>query len=155
MLVSGVAAGEITPAIVFCSRFPQVLLMVAGSGLVSAIGQAFIFVMITNFDSLLVSVVTTARKFISILLSVAWFGHNITPFQWLAIATVFVGIGMEINAERSSSKSKQEPPQSQQSPATGVQTTTCTVSATVEPRFGQIRRTAAGVKDGQPPTHQH
>jgi UDP-galactose transporter B1 len=51
--------------------------------------------MISHFDSLTLVTVTVTRKMITMILSVVWFGHKITPMQWAGVGLVFGGIGGE------------------------------------------------------------
>jgi UDP-galactose transporter B1 len=47
------------------------------------------------FGSLLLVTVTVTRKMLTMILSVVWFGHRLTGMQWLGVALVFSGIGVE------------------------------------------------------------
>jgi UDP-galactose transporter B1 len=58
----------------------------------SAIGQIFIFCTITWYTPVLCTTITTTRKFLTILLSVYWFGHAFAIRQWVGIALVFGGL---------------------------------------------------------------
>lgn len=52
----------------------------------------FIYTMIINFGSLMCSIVTTTRKFFTVLASIALFGHAISTQQILGAALVFSGL---------------------------------------------------------------
>lgn len=106
MLATTAATGEGVRAARFCAEFPAALGMVVGSALVSAVGQSFIFVMIARFDALLCSTVTTVRKFCSILMSVLWFKHPLTPAQWASVVFVFGGIALGLVQKKGKGKSK-------------------------------------------------
>jgi len=58
----------------------------------SAFGQSFIYLALLEFGSLVLSVVTTVRKFFSILFSIVWFRHPISFAQWIGIGLVFMGL---------------------------------------------------------------
>lgn len=58
----------------------------------AASGQIFIFLTITWYSSLVCTTITTTRKFFTILLSVANFGHVFTTTQWLSVGLVFLGL---------------------------------------------------------------
>uniref|UniRef100_A0A1I8F414 UAA transporter n=1 Tax=Macrostomum lignano TaxID=282301 RepID=A0A1I8F414_9PLAT len=60
--------------------------------LCSALGQLFIFATVVNYGPLNCSLVTTTRKFFTILGSVILFGHPLTNRQWLGTCLVFVGL---------------------------------------------------------------
>ena len=57
-----------------------------------AIGQLFIFWMIESHGSVVNVLVTTTRKFMSIMLSVFWSGTPLLTQQWIGVAMVFAGI---------------------------------------------------------------
>jgi UDP-galactose transporter B1 len=63
--------------------------------LASAVGQTFIFGLLFYFDSLLLTTVTTTRKFLSILLSVALNGHPMSGLQWFSVVMVFGSIAYD------------------------------------------------------------
>lgn len=73
----------------------RVLLDIALFGLCGAIGQVFLFHTLENYGSLILVTVTVTRKMMSMLLSVAWFGHKLSGGQWIGVAAVFGGIGAE------------------------------------------------------------
>lgn len=44
---------------------------------------------------MLLVTVTVTRKMLTMILSVVWFGHSLSPMQWLGVSLVFGGIGVE------------------------------------------------------------
>lgn len=98
-----VVNGELLPALAFCGRNPEVWVYVIGQSLASAVGQLFLYRLIRAFGSLTLSVVTTSRKFYSILLSVAYFGHSLTTLQWTSIFAVFLGLAFDMIAPKARS----------------------------------------------------
>lgn len=50
--------------------------------LASAVGQNFIFYTITSFNPLVMTTITTTRKFFTIVFSVIFYGHAIGTRQW-------------------------------------------------------------------------
>ncbi|KAL4953409.1 UAA transporter [Aspergillus filifer] len=91
---------ELSSAISFLSRHPEVLKNVLGFAACGAIGQLFIFYTLSRFSSLLLVTVTVTRKMLTMLLSVFWFGHALSAGQWLGIGLVFGGIGAEALVQR-------------------------------------------------------
>ena len=80
----------------------------------AALGQIFIFLTIAWFSPVTTTMITTTRKFVTILLSVHVYGHAVTVTQWCAIATVFAGLYVAIfttvqqqQQQRSAHKTKQ------------------------------------------------
>uniref|UniRef100_A0A5K3EQ87 Solute carrier family 35 member B1 n=2 Tax=Mesocestoides corti TaxID=53468 RepID=A0A5K3EQ87_MESCO len=86
------ATGELVPFITFVEHYPHVLLNILLFGVVSAIGQMFIYLMIVNFGSLMCSIVTTTRKFFTVLVSVALFSHTLSTQQIVGASLVFAGL---------------------------------------------------------------
>ncbi len=52
----------------------------------------FIYMMIVNFGSLMCSIVTTTRKFFTVLASVVLFSHTMSNQQMVGAALVFTGL---------------------------------------------------------------
>lgn len=98
---------ELTSAIGFLSRHPDALKNVLGFAACGAVGQLFIFYTLSRFSSLLLVTVTVTRKMLTMLLSVFWFGHSLSPGQWLGISLVFGGIGAEAVVQRQEKKAKE------------------------------------------------
>jgi UDP-galactose transporter B1 len=59
-------------------------------------GQVFIFYTIANFSPLILSIVTTTRKFFTVLVSIIMYNHSMNLYQWMAIGLVFVGVFVEM-----------------------------------------------------------
>jgi drug/metabolite transporter (DMT)-like permease len=57
--------------------------------------QNFIFLTVTAFGPLTTSIITTTRKFFTILASVMLFGNPLLLRQWVGVAMVFVGLGID------------------------------------------------------------
>lgn len=61
----------------------------------SALGQKFVFLTIEAFSALTLTTITTMRKFITILLSVVWYGNELSLWRWGAIGVVLGGVGID------------------------------------------------------------
>lgn len=79
----------------FILRHPRILVDMALFALTSALGQSFIFLTVELFSPLTCSIVTTTRKFFTILASVLVFGHHLDARQWLGVACVIGGIVLD------------------------------------------------------------
>ncbi|XP_059141733.1 solute carrier family 35 member B1-like [Physella acuta] len=90
-----VATGELFEFINFASRYPFVLMNMITFSLASALGQMFIFITVTSFGPLTCSIITTTRKFFTILASVIIFQNPMSIQQWSGTALVFVGLGLD------------------------------------------------------------
>ena len=87
------AGGEIAA---FCLEHPDALRDIITFCICGAVGQLFIFLTIVQFGSLTNTIVTTARKFFSILISTALSGSPLVPLQWAGVACVFAGLAGNI-----------------------------------------------------------
>merc|ERR1719290_498615 len=79
----------------FVSRHPSVLWQMASFSVASALGQFFIFMCVTEFGPLPCSIITTTRKFFTVLASVVFFGNSLITRQWLGTVLVFAGIFLD------------------------------------------------------------
>lgn len=93
-------SGELAQALAFVSRHPPVLYDVLGFAACGAVGQVFIFFTLAKFSSLLLVTITVTRKMLTMLLSVVWFGHTLTPGQWGGVGLVFGGVAAEAGLGR-------------------------------------------------------
>lgn len=92
LLVALVVTGEGLEFIAFSSRHPELIGHLAALALGGAIGQLFIFLMVSGFGPLACSVVTTTRKFFTVLFSVVFFGNTLIFRQWIGAVLVFTGL---------------------------------------------------------------
>ena len=84
--------GEGKEFIVFALKHSELLIHLASLALAGALGQLFIFMMVSHFGPLSCSIVTTTRKFFTVLCSVLFFGNNLSNRQWLGTGLVFAGL---------------------------------------------------------------
>ncbi|XP_065178934.1 solute carrier family 35 member B1-like [Sycon ciliatum] len=95
--------GEVPKFMAFVSRNPAVIKDVLAFCVLSSLGQNFIFMTVTTFGSLVCSLVTTTRKFFTIVFSVILFGNRLVSHQWFGVALVFSGLFIEGMAKRNGS----------------------------------------------------
>ena len=76
----------------FCLEHPAARVQLLLFCLCGAVGQLFIFYTIRTFGSLINTLITTTRKFFSILTSVVWNGNSLAVEQWAAVVLVFTGL---------------------------------------------------------------
>eukprot|EP00918_Siedleckia_nematoides_P059607 GHVU01129981.1.p1 GENE.GHVU01129981.1~~GHVU01129981.1.p1 ORF type:complete len:326 (+),score=11.15 GHVU01129981.1:115-1092(+) len=88
----------------FCYNNPNVIPYIAATCLSAALGQLFIFQCLKNFGSLHLALITTTRKFFSVLLSAIWFRHSISRLQWVCVLTIFGALGMQAVYSKKSKK---------------------------------------------------
>lgn len=92
LAVAVLLTGELFEFIAFASRYPNVILQLALLAVTGALGQLFIFIMVASFGPLACSVVTTTRKFFTVLFSVIFFGNALSSRQWFGAFLVFLGL---------------------------------------------------------------
>lgn len=88
-LIVLIATGELVEVYHFAYRHPELLWHMATFGFAGAIGQMFIYTMVSSFGALANSVTTTVRKFFSVVCSIIFFSHPSTLVQWTGAALVF------------------------------------------------------------------
>ncbi|KAJ8737492.1 hypothetical protein PYW08_000087 [Mythimna loreyi] len=96
LLVGVFLSGEMFTFIVFVSMYPEVIIYLIGIAIVGALGQMFIFYMVAEYGPLPCSVVTTTRKFFTVLMSVIIFGNVLLPRQWFGAVLVFSGLFLDM-----------------------------------------------------------
>lgn len=94
-VILGVAllgTGELFQFVAFSAKYPALWLNLTLLAFTGALGQLFIFMMVSSFGPLSCSVVTTTRKFFTVLCSVILFGNYLAPRQWFGALLVFAGL---------------------------------------------------------------
>lgn len=92
----------------FCMKNTEILYRIAYFALMSAIGQHFIFLTVANFNSLILTTITTTRKFFTILLSVFINRNPLAIEQWGSVFLVLAGLVGEIFDKYTKSKKTQK-----------------------------------------------
>lgn len=91
-----VISTDIFGFISYVQQYPDTLNILVRIGITGTIGQIFIFHTISNFSPLILSMITTTRKFLSVIFSIIVNGHSINLSQGLSIAMVFTGVYIEL-----------------------------------------------------------
>ena len=87
-------------------RFPGILTDILVFGMFSAVGQVFIFWGLRIAGSLTLVIITTTRKFVTVIASIVIFNHFLTGTQWLCMVLVFAGAILDLVASHTTDKSK-------------------------------------------------
>jgi len=87
--------GELISFVLFVQKFPFVMMDMILFSFASAFGQYFIFLTVAEFGPLTCSIITTTRKFFTILASVIFFQNPLNSRQWIGTIFVFVGICLD------------------------------------------------------------
>lgn len=101
-----IGTGQIFDFISFVQRYPQIIVQLLLFSALSALGQFFIFWTVSDFGPLPCSIVTTTRKFFTVLVSVIFFGNPMLTRQWIATIIVFVGLFLDSFYGKQPAKSK-------------------------------------------------
>ncbi|XP_072343206.1 solute carrier family 35 member B1 [Scyliorhinus torazame] len=96
--------GEFWEFLNFTERHSSILYKILLFSLTSALGQSFIFMTVVHFGPLTCSIITTTRKFFTILGSVLIFGNPISSLQWLGTVFVFLGLGLDAKFGKATKK---------------------------------------------------
>lgn len=90
----------LVPIVSFTNQWPTAIIDSAPGVLALnatvGVGQIFIFYTISIFSPITTTIITTTRKFLTILISVKLYGHSFTALQWGSILTVFSGLYLAI-----------------------------------------------------------
>ncbi|KAM4622889.1 solute carrier family 35 member B1 [Discoglossus pictus] len=97
-------SGELWDFLSFTERYPGVIYNILLFSLTSALGQSFIFMTVVYFGPLTCSIITTTRKFFTILASVLLFANPISGLQWVGTILVFLGLGLDAKFGKGSKK---------------------------------------------------
>lgn len=95
LLVATAISGDIFEFFQFIQRHPSLVYYIALFSSLSAIGQLFIFLTVAEFGPLPCSIITTTRKFFTVLTSVFLFKNNLTNTQWIGTTLVFLGLALD------------------------------------------------------------
>jgi len=87
---------EFFDLVTYLQEYPDVIQQLLIMGLLGAMGQSFIFYTIANFSPLILSIITSVRKFMTVMLSIIYYSHPVNDNQKYAIALVFGGIVVEM-----------------------------------------------------------
>lgn len=88
--------GEMSQGLSYCKANPDIMSKIIKQSVCGAAGQACIFYMIANFDSVLCTAVTTTRKLASVLISLAGSDASLAPMGKLGLAISSAGIMGEV-----------------------------------------------------------
>lgn len=96
LLCTMAITGEGRDFIKFTIDFPEVIAHVAVAISVGTFAQFFLNAILAEFGALSLSLVTTTRKFLNVLLSVLLFSNHLTIIQWTSTAVVFLSLVLDI-----------------------------------------------------------
>ncbi|GAK64811.1 UAA transporter [Moesziomyces antarcticus] len=91
---------QLTAALAFAHKHPEVWRDIVAYAVAGAVGQVSIFETLERFGSLTLVSITVTRKLFTMLLSVLVYKHELSNLQWVGVAVVFAGIGIEAREKR-------------------------------------------------------
>jgi UDP-galactose transporter B1 len=99
MILAAVLTGEFFTAFTWTMANPSVLKDILYFSLCSAVGQSFIFYVVSVFDPLVCTTITTTRKIGSVLSSILIYGHSMSFQRWFGVAIATIGILGELESK--------------------------------------------------------
>lgn len=108
-MIVAIGTGALHHGYVFCRDIPSVTIRVAQYAFCSAIGQIFVFNTVTAFDPLILSIVTTSRKFFSLIVTLIVFGYDLNGLCIAGIVLAGIGLSLVLFGEISASSSCHAP----------------------------------------------
>lgn len=79
----------------YCFESPHVWRHIILFCCLAGVGQLFIFGCLMAFGSLRLALITTTRKFFTVVLSVLLFGHSISALQWMCVIVIFTALSVQ------------------------------------------------------------
>lgn len=95
LIIFLVISNEGVEFVEFCQRHPIVIRDLSVVVAFGICGQFCITAMISNFGALPLSLVTTLRKFVTVLLSVMIFNNELSIRQWIAASIIFLALFLD------------------------------------------------------------
>lgn len=103
---------ELPDALKFINTHPGIIPELLLFCFLSACGQWVILQTVERFGALTLTVLTTTRKFFTILASVIWFRHKMSTNQWIGVSLVFLGLILDaLNKKKKHTKKHHHQPQ--------------------------------------------
>merc|ERR1712151_300321 len=99
-VLAALCLGEVATGTAYILANPAIMPKVLAFGACSAIGQSFIFFVVSEYGPLKNATVTTTRKIFSVLLSIFLKGHALAPMGWAGIALGSIAIIGELIPEK-------------------------------------------------------
>lgn len=84
----------------------SLLLSCVAIGVCGCFGQVFVFFTVSLFDCYFLTIITTTRKFFSVVYSNYMFGHNFNNIQWLGASIVMACTTSELFGDKKKDKKK-------------------------------------------------
>lgn len=109
LLVLMSITGEGRDVIEFAKKYPSVIWHLTLATFVGTVGNFFVSAMISSFGSLPLALVTTTRKFFTVLFSALTFGHKLSLQQWFAASLIFSALMLDAFFSKKYSVEPQEP----------------------------------------------
>ncbi len=95
-LVYAVGSLQIVYIYNYVVEFPKIIPDLVTISVLGVVGQVCIFYIIRYFGPVILGIITTTRKFFTVIASILIFNHSLTPLQWVCVCMVFAGVSAEL-----------------------------------------------------------
>jgi solute carrier family 35 (UDP-galactose transporter), member B1 len=101
------ATGEVHTAPVYVMSNPTIWWWIGASCLCSAVGQCFIFYVISCFDPVVCTTITTTRKMISVMFSISFKGHHLSGWGYAGLGLAVTALLLEVEGKYAMNRVRQ------------------------------------------------
>jgi solute carrier family 35 (UDP-galactose transporter), member B1 len=99
--------GEVRTAPVYVMNNPTIWWWIGASCLCSAVGQCFIFYVISCFDPVVCTTITTTRKMISVMFSISFKGHHLSSWGYAGLGLAVTALLLEVEGKYAMNRVRQ------------------------------------------------
>jgi len=106
--VSLMQQGVFITSLEFISQYPQFLMDCVTLSICSAVGQLFIFKIITTYGPVVFTIMMTMRQVVSVIISCIKFNHPMSPVAIIGIIIIFSAVSLKVYCDMRKKKQKQK-----------------------------------------------
>jgi solute carrier family 35 (UDP-galactose transporter), member B1 len=107
-IVACFITGEIQTAASYLMNNPTIWWWIVASCVCSAIGQCFVFYVISCFDPVVCTTITTTRKMLTVMFSIGFKGHNLSNWGYIGLGIAVSALLLEVEAKYAQYRGRQK-----------------------------------------------